>query len=124
MPDITVFTGSAHPGLAGQICDALGVPLSPSSTQRFSNDCLQVQLLANCRRRDVYVVQPLVPPVQEHLVELLFMLDAARGASAAQVTAVIPYYSYARSDKKDAPRISIAGASSPTSSPPPAPTGC
>lgn len=63
---------------------------------------------ANCRQRDVYVVQPLVPPVQDHLIELLLMLDAARGASAAQVTAVIPYYAYARSDKKDAGRISIA----------------
>lgn len=109
MRDITVFSGSAHPTLARQICDALGTPLSPSSTQRFSNDCLHVQLRANCRQRDVYVVQPLVPPVQEHLVELLLMLDAARGASAAQVTAVIPHYSYARSDQKDQPRISIAG---------------
>lgn len=109
MRDITVFTGSAHAELAQQICDTLGVPLSPSTVQRFSNDCLQVQLLANCRQRDVYIVQPLVPPVQEHLVELLFMLDAARGASAAQVSAVIPYYSYARSDQKDQPRISIAG---------------
>jgi ribose-phosphate pyrophosphokinase len=77
--------------------------------QRFSNDCLQVQLRANCRQRDVFIVQPLVPPVQENLVELLLMLDAARGASAAQITAVIPHYAYARSDKKDAPRISIAG---------------
>ncbi|MBO0794520.1 MAG: ribose-phosphate pyrophosphokinase, partial [Ktedonobacteraceae bacterium] len=77
--------------------------------RRFGNDCLQVQLNANCRENDVFLVQPLVPPVQEHLVELLLMLDAARGASAARTTAVIPYYSYARSDKKDAPRISIAG---------------
>jgi ribose-phosphate pyrophosphokinase len=66
-----------------------------------------VQLRANCRQRDVYVVQPLVPPVQDHLFELLLMLDAARGASAAQITAVIPFFAYARSDKKDAPRISI-----------------
>ena len=76
---------------------------------RFSNDCLQVQLGANCRQRDVYVVQPLVPPTQEHLMELLLMLDAARGASAAHITAVIPHYAYARSDKKDASRISIGG---------------
>ena len=78
-----------------------------SRTTRFSNDCLQVQLRANCRQRDVYVVQPLVPPVQENLFELLLMLDAARGASAAHITAVIPHFAYARSDKKDAPRISI-----------------
>ncbi len=89
------------------MCGILGVDLSPSRTTRFSNDCLQVQLRANCRRRDVYVVQPLVPPVQEHLFELLLMLDAARGASATTVTAVIPHFAYARSDKKDAPRISI-----------------
>jgi ribose-phosphate pyrophosphokinase len=76
---------------------------------RFANDCLEVQLLANCRERDVFVIQPLGPPVQENLVELLLMLDAARGASAARVTAVIPYYSYARSDKKSKPRISIGG---------------
>lgn len=85
------------------------VPLCKSTIRHFSNDCLYVQLNANCREGDVFLIQPLVPPVQEHLVELLFMLDAARGASAARTTAVIPYYSYARSDKKDAPRISIAG---------------
>ena len=85
------------------------MPLSPVEIRRFSNDCLYVQLQENCRQRDVYVVQPLVPPTQEHLMELLLMLDAARGASAAQVTAVIPHYAYARSDKKDASRISIAG---------------
>jgi ribose-phosphate pyrophosphokinase len=108
MGEIVVFSGGAHPGFAAEICDILGTPLSPSHRLRFSNDCLQVQLQANCRQRDVYVVQPLVPPVQENLVELLMMLDAARGASAAQVTAVIPHYAYARSDKKDAGRISIA----------------
>jgi len=107
--EITVFSGSAHTGFAMKMCDTLGVELSPSRTTRFSNDCLQVQLRANCRQRDVYIVQPLTPPVQEHLVELLLMLDAARGASAASITAVIPHYSYARSDKKDAPRISIGG---------------
>jgi ribose-phosphate pyrophosphokinase len=108
MGEIVVFSGAAHPVFAAEICDLLGTPLSPSHRLRFSNDCLQVQLRANCRQRDVYVVQPLVPPVQENLVELLMMLDAARGASAAQVTAVIPHYAYARSDKKDAGRISIA----------------
>jgi len=85
------------------------VELSSVEMTRFSNDCLQAQLQANCRQRDVYIVQPLVPPTQEHLMELLLMVDAARGASAAQITAVIPYYSYARSDKKDASRISIGG---------------
>jgi ribose-phosphate pyrophosphokinase len=107
--EITVFSGSAHPGFAEEMCQILGVELSHARTTRFSNDCLQVQLRANCRHRDVYIVQPLAPPVQENLFELLLMLDAARGASAAHITAVIPHYAYARSDKKNAPRISIGG---------------
>jgi ribose-phosphate pyrophosphokinase len=107
--EIVVFSGSAHPRLAASICASLGVELSEVDFTRFSNDCLQAQLQANCRQRDVYVVQPLVPPTQEHLMELLLMLDAARGASAAQLTAVIPHYAYARSDKKDMSRISIGG---------------
>ena len=105
--EITVFSGSAHPAFAQEMCEILGIQLSASRTTRFSNDCLQVQLRANCRRRDVYVVQTLAPPVQDHLFELLLMLDAARGASATTVTAVIPHFAYARSDKKDAPRIAI-----------------
>lgn len=109
MRDIAVFSGSAHPDLAHEVCAHLGVPLSPTRISRFANDCLGVQLQANCRERDVFLIQPLVRPVQEHLVELLLMCDAARGASAARITVVMPHYSYARSDKKDAPRISIGG---------------
>lgn len=109
MRDIAVFTGSAHPALATEICAHLGVPLLPTRTSRFANDCIEVQLQGNCRERDVFLIQPLVPPVQENLVELLFMLDAARGASAGRITVVLPHYAYARSDKKDAPRISIGG---------------
>ncbi len=109
MGDIAIFSGSAHPELAAEICRHLEVPLSPSRLTRFANDCLEVQLEANCRERDVFLIQPIVAPVQEHLMELLLMLDAARGASAARITAVIPHYAYARSDKKDAPRISIGG---------------
>jgi ribose-phosphate pyrophosphokinase len=85
------------------------VPLLPTRIDRFANDCIEVQLQGNCRERDVFLIQPLVPPTQEHLAELLFMLDAARGASAARITVVLPHYAYARSDKKDAPRISIGG---------------
>jgi ribose-phosphate pyrophosphokinase len=107
--DIAVFSGSAHPELAEEICTHLGVPLHPVRVDRFANDCLEVQLQANCRERDVFLIQPLVVPVQENLVELLLMLDAARGASAARITVVMPHYAYARSDKKDAPRISIGG---------------
>ena len=107
MKEITVFGGSAHPELAAEICQHLGVPLSPSKLVRFANDCMEVQLQANCRERDVFIIQPLVAPVQEHLVEALLMLDAARGASASRITLVMPFYAYSRSDKKDAPRISI-----------------
>lgn len=109
MNQIAVFSGSAHPELAAEICASLRVPLLPTTVKRFSTDCLEVQLQANCREQDVFIIQPLSAPVQDHLVELLLMLDAARGASAARITAVIPYYAYARSDKKDAPRISIGG---------------
>ena len=107
MSEIAVFSGRAHPLLAAEICTYLDVPLLPSQVERYANDCLGVQLQANCRERDVFIIQPLVPPVQEHLVELLLMLDAARGASASRTTIVMPHYAYARSDKKDAPRISI-----------------
>lgn len=109
MREIVVFSGSAHRRLARDICSGLGVALSSVEMTRFSNDCLQAQLQANCRQRDVYVVQPLVPPTQEHLMELLLMIDAARGASAASISAVVPHYAYARSDKKDASRISLGG---------------
>ena len=109
MKHMVVFSGSAHPTLARAICDNLGMPLSTADIKRFSNDCLQAQLMVNCRQRDVYIIQPLVPPTQEHLMELLLMIDAARGASAASITAVIPHFAYARSDKKDASRISLGG---------------
>ena len=109
MREIAVFGGSAHPALAAEICALLGVPRRPVRLERFANDCLEVQLAANCRERDVFLIQPLVRPVQEHLVELLLMADAARGASAARVTAVMPHFAYARSDKKDRPRISVGG---------------
>ena len=109
MREISVFSGTAHPELAKEICGHLGVPLEPATVRRFANDCLEVQLQSNCRERDVFLIQPLAAPVQEHLVELLLMLDAARGASAARVTAVIPHYAYARSDKKTMPRVSIGG---------------
>lgn len=109
MKGIVVFSGSAHAALADEICEYLELERSGVNISRFSNDCLQAQLLTNCRQRDVYIVQPLVPPTQEHLMELLLMVDAARGASAGQITAVMPHYAYARSDKKDASRISLGG---------------
>lgn len=109
MQGIAIFSGSAHPELAAAVCTHLDVPLYKAEIRRFSNDCMYVQLLESCRESDVFLFQPLAPPVQEHVMEVLQMLDAARSSSAARITAVIPYYAYARSDKKDAPRISIAG---------------
>ncbi|MFD2420580.1 ribose-phosphate diphosphokinase [Amycolatopsis pigmentata] len=108
MREIAVFSGSAHPGLAAAICAQLGLEPRSARVSRFANDCLEVRLPANCRERDVFLIQPIVAPVQENLVELLLMCDAARGASAARTTVVLPHFAYARSDKKDAPRISIA----------------
>jgi ribose-phosphate pyrophosphokinase len=107
--ELAIFSGTAHPDLAAKICEHLDVPLHPSRLERFANDCIEVQLEANCRGRDVFLIQPLVRPVQEHLVELLMMINAARGASAGRVTVVMPHYAYARSDKKESPRISIGG---------------
>lgn len=107
MRDIVVFSGTAHPEIAEEMCAHLGVPKSPVTVSRFANDCLEVQLQANCRERDVYIVQPIVDPAQESLMELLLMCNAAKGASARRVTVVVPHFAYARSDKKDAPRISI-----------------
>lgn len=105
--DVRVFAGRSNPGLAKSIADNLGVRLEETRVSRFSNDNLFVQLGASVRGRVVYIVQSLVPPVSDHLVELLMMLDIAKSAAAREIHAVIPYFSYARSDKKDAPRISI-----------------
>jgi ribose-phosphate pyrophosphokinase len=105
--DVRLFSGRSHPELAASIALQLGIPLEPTHFSRFSNDNLFIQLGASVRSRAVYIVQSLVPPVSDHLLELLMMLDIARGAAAREVHAIIPYYSYARSDKKNAPRISI-----------------
>ena len=105
--EVRFFSGSSHPQLAGDIAAYLGIPLDKTHIRRFSNDNLYIQLGASVRSRVVYIVQSLTPPVNDHLVELLMMLDIARSASAKEIHAVIPYYSFARSDKKDAPRISI-----------------
>lgn len=105
--DVRLFSGQSNPELAAAIADNLGVRLEKTHISRFSNDNLFVQLGASVRGRVVYIVQSLVPPVSDHLVELLMMLDIAKSAAAREIHAVIPYFSYARSDKKDAPRISI-----------------
>ena len=109
-PDNTlIFSGTAHPVLTQEIAKSLGLEVSPTGVDKFSNDNLFVHLGVSVRSKEVFIVQPLTPPSSDNLMELLFMLDIARSAGAAGVHAVIPYYSYARSDKKDAPRISIAG---------------
>ena len=105
--NVRFFSGSSHPQLAQNIAGYLGIPLDSTRIDRFSNDNLYIQLGASVRSRQVYILQSLSPPVNDHLVELLMMLDIARGASAKEIHAIIPYYSFARSDKKDAPRISI-----------------
>jgi ribose-phosphate pyrophosphokinase len=109
MDRLHIVSGSSHPALAQGIADCLDLPLMPLQLKRFSNDNLYVRLCDNVRGTDVFVVQTCAPPVQDSLFELMLLMDAARSSSAQRVTAVIPYFSYARSDKKDEPRISIAG---------------
>ncbi len=109
MNRLRVFSGNANVPLATQICEHIGIALSPMEISRFSNDNLFVQVHTNVRERDVFVVQPLTAPVSDRIMELFITMDALRSASAGRITAVIPYFSYARSDKKDAPRISITG---------------
>lgn len=104
---VRFFSGSSNRELAENIARELGVPLDETYITRFSNDNLYIQLGATVRYRRVYIVQSLSPPVNDHLMELFMMLDIARSAAASEVHAIIPYYSFARSDKKDAPRISI-----------------
>jgi len=104
--EVRFFSGSSHPQLAADIAQYLSVPLDETLIARFSNDNMYIQLGASVRSRTVFIVQSLSPPVNDHLMELLMMLDIARSASAREVHAIIPYFSFARSDKKDAPRIS------------------
>ncbi len=104
---IKVFAGSTHPELAELICRNLDLPLSKSETVKFSNDNLMVKIQENVRECDVFYIQTSAPPVNEAIIETLIAIDALKHASAARVTAVLPYFFYARSDKKDRPRISI-----------------
>jgi ribose-phosphate pyrophosphokinase len=105
--DVRLFSGRSNIPLARKIGEHLGIPLEETKFSKFSNDNLFVQLGASVRGRTVYLVQSMTPPVSDHLVELLMMLDIAKSAAAKEIHAIIPYFSYARSDKKDAPRISI-----------------
>lgn len=105
--DIRIFSGGSNTALASEIANCIGVPLDNTAIRRFTNDNLDIQLGASVRSRNVYIIQSLTPPVNDHLMELFMMLDIAHSASAKEVHAVIPYFSFARSDKKDKPRISI-----------------
>ncbi len=107
MEELKVFTGNAHPELAKKVAEYLGTPLGKCEVFQFSNENIFVRILENVRERDVFIIQPLASPVNQNLVELLIMLDAFKRASASRITAVIPYYAYGRSDRKDQPRVPI-----------------
>jgi len=103
-----IFSGQANKALAEEVCKFVGVPLGETRMQRFSDGEIYFQLLENVRGADVFVIQPTCFPVDEHLVELLIMMDALKRASASRITVVIPYYGYARQDRKDRPRVAIS----------------
>ena len=107
MDELKVFSGTGHPSLAKAVCEYLGISLGEAEVFEFSNENIFVRILENVRERDVFVIQPLSSPVNKNLVELLIMLDAFKRASAGRITAVVPYYGYARTDKKDQPRVPI-----------------
>lgn len=107
MDEMKVFTGNAHPALAKAVTEYLGMPLGKCEVFEFSNENIFVRILENVRERDVFVIQPICSPVNKSLVELLIMIDAFKRASAGRITAVIPYFSYGRTDKKDQPRVPI-----------------
>jgi len=106
--NIKVFSGNAHPQLAEEICNHLSCDLGKASTGRFSDGEFNFQIDENARGADVFIIQPTCPPTDQNLMELLIMIDAFQRASAERVTAVIPYFGYGRSDKKDRPRVPIA----------------
>src|SRR6202163_3677052 len=103
-----VFSGNANPALAAQICEHLGCPLGEATVRQFSDGEVHLQVQENVRGADVFVVQPTCRPVDQHLMELLLMMDALKRASAERITAVLPYYGYARQDRKDRPRMPIS----------------
>ncbi len=102
-----VYTGNANDGLARKICRYLGVPLGQAEVFSFANENIFVKILDNVREKDVFLVQPTCHPVNQSIMELLIMIDAFKRASAGRITAVVPYYAYGRSDKKDQPRVPI-----------------
>lgn len=108
MKDIAVFSGNSNPALAKKICDYLQIPLGGAKINSFSDGEIQIEIHDNVRLRDVFVLQSTCCPVNDNLIELLLMIDAFKRSSASRITAVIPYYGYARQDKKVAPRVPIS----------------
>jgi ribose-phosphate pyrophosphokinase len=106
-PEMKIFSGSANRELAQRICKYIGVPLGEATISSFPDGETYVKIEENVRGRDVFLIQPTCPPTNEHLMELLIMVDAARRASADRITAVIPFFGYARQDRKDKPRVPI-----------------
>jgi ribose-phosphate pyrophosphokinase len=106
--DLKVFSGSAHPSLTQEIAEFLGIPVGQARLRRFPDSEVSFQIDENIRGADVFIVQPTCNPVDQHLMEMLVMIDAFRRSSAARITAVIPYYGYARQDRKDKPRVPIS----------------
>ena len=104
-----IFAGNSHPQLVRDICDYLGQDIWQIEVFKFSNDNTFVKILENVRQKDVFILQSTVEPVNDHVMEMLIMIDAAKRASAGRITAVVPFYSYARTDKKDQPRVPITG---------------
>ena len=107
--DLRIFSGNSHPKLAQDICAYLNIELGKCEVFKFSNDNTFVGFKENIRERDVFLVQSFCSPVNDNIMELLIMIDAAKRASAGRITAVVPYYAYGRSDKKDQPRVPISG---------------
>ncbi|MBU0699150.1 MAG: ribose-phosphate pyrophosphokinase [Proteobacteria bacterium] len=108
MNDFIIFSGNSNPELSRKICEYMGVPLGGEKVKRFSDGEIQIEIDENVRKKDVFIIQSTCSPVNENLVELLLMIDAMKRASATRITAVIPYYGYARQDKKVAPRVPIS----------------
>ncbi len=105
--EITIFSGNSNPHLAGQICDYVGLPLGRADVFKFSNDNTFVRIGESVRQHDVFVVQAFSNPVNDSIMEMLIMIDTLKRASAGRITAVVPYYGYGRTDKKDQPRVPI-----------------
>ena len=105
---LKIFTGSANPRLAEELCGCLGIPLGKASVRQFADGEIYLQIQENVRGADVFVVQPTCTPVDRNLMELLRMIDALKRSSAQRITAVLPYYGYARQDRKDKPRVPIS----------------